>query len=140
MGTSLTDATLAKVVSNQLKKNTFPVDNNGIYLVLTSSDMNNVTLQGANLTVFCGIHGDFKYTAPNGAHYDLVYAFAAYPKTQDACGCLPIAGDTSPNGPSLDAIVSTISHELAEVQTDPFGYGWGVYDSDYPKYMYEVRL
>ena len=44
-GTQITDSTVTSIVSSVLNAGTFPVDDNGIYVVLTSSEVNDSTLK-----------------------------------------------------------------------------------------------
>ncbi|CAI7733542.1 unnamed protein product [Closterium sp. NIES-54] len=92
----------------------FPYDANGIYLLLTST---NIKVSGF-CTQYCGYHTmDLLNSKP--VAYSLVGHHGLCPGN---CG----AKQTSPNGkPWLDAMVSTIAHEIAEAATDPnASSGW----------------
>lgn len=84
-------------------------DPNGIYVVLTSSD---VKVSGFG-TSFCGWHS---YHSASGAKYSFVGDPAATP------GCL--AQTVGPNLAGADAMLSILMHELEETATDPQLNAW----------------
>ncbi|CAI7856302.1 unnamed protein product [Closterium sp. NIES-54] len=93
----------------------FPYDANGIYMVLTG---NNVDISGF-CKKFCGWHTMNRLGGSKPVAYALVGHHGLCP---EKCGAKP----TSPNGkPWLDAMVSTVAHEIAEAATDPdSSNGW----------------
>ncbi|CAI5482429.1 unnamed protein product [Closterium sp. Yama58-4] len=96
------------IMSNIGDGKPFPYDANGIYLILAG---NNVEIPGF-CTSFCAWHSmhllNWKPVA-----YSLVGHHGLCPTS---CG----VQQTSPNGkPWLDAMVSAIAHEIAEVATNP---------------------
>jgi len=112
-GKNLTNSmTVWSVVQNALNKALLPKDTNGIYLVLSSSDV----AQPGFCTQFCGWHsyyGSYKFS------------WVGIP----ASGCNCFAQYTSPNGnAAVDSAVSVIAHELMETATDPMINAW--YNSD----------
>ena len=94
-----------------------PTDENGVYFVLTSADVNETSGFCKN---YCGWHTSSKI---NG--HDIKYAFVGNPdRCPDACE----AQTTSPNGNAgADGMASIIAHELEEATTDPDLNAW--YDS-----------
>jgi Phosphate-induced protein 1 conserved region len=119
-GSSLSDSSIASIVSKALSSGALPADSNGVYFVLTAPG---VTETSGFLTQYCGWH---TYGTYNGAY--IQYAFVG-----DAAG--PSLGNcaaqtaSSPNGdPGVDAMVSVISHELEESASDPELNAW--YDSN----------
>ncbi|HXB20394.1 MAG TPA: hypothetical protein VNV88_03375 [Candidatus Solibacter sp.] len=113
-GTSLTNTRLTNIISRALTNNSLPTDPNGIYLVLTSS---NVSERGF-CTQFCGFH---THQTINGA--DIKWSFVG---NVDKCpsGC-EIQFPTSPNGDSgADGMANTLSHEIEEAISDPDLNAW----------------
>lgn len=87
-------------------------DPNAIYLVLTSSDINETS---GFLTQYCGWHNYSSST-------NLKYAFIGNPN-RNLAACT--AQSVSPNNnPAVDGMVSVIAHELIETVTDPQLNAW----------------
>src|SRR5581483_6585264 len=114
LGTTLSDAGVQGVVSAAISNNRLPKDANGVYFVLTSSD---VKESSGFLTQYCGWH-----THGTIVGSDIKYAFVGDPTLgMSACA----AQTTSPNGNApADAMVSVIAHELEESVTDPDLNAW----------------
>ncbi len=116
-GTRLRDAGVQKVVSNAISSGKLPNDTNGIYFVLTSSDVNETS---GFCTKYCGWH---THASINGS--DIKYSFVGNP---DRCPSACEAQTTSPNGDSgADGMASIMAHESEEAATDPDLNAW--YDS-----------
>jgi phosphate-induced protein 1 len=116
-GSRLRDADVLKVVTGAISANALPYDANGVYFVLTSSD---VTEQSGFCTRYCGWH-----TATSSSVGRIRYSFVG-----NANRCLNACAiqSTGPNGNAgVDAMVSVIAHELDEATTDPDLNAW--YDS-----------
>jgi Phosphate-induced protein 1 conserved region len=95
-----------------------PNDSNGIYLVLTSSDVTGKTAAGGFCQV-CGFHASF---ANPICGTDIKIAWAG-----NAAMCLSkcAAQTVSPNGNAgVDGMLDTVAHELAEATTDPDFTAW----------------
>lgn len=113
-GTSLGDAEIQSIVSDAIKSNALPSDENAVYVVLTSAD---VIETSGFCSQYCGWH---THGTIGGA--DIKYAFVGDP-AQCPSGCA--AQTTSPNGTlSGDAMASIIAHEFEEAVTDPDLNGW----------------
>lgn len=113
-GTRLSDRTLQSVVSSHLTSKSLPTDPNGVYLVLTSSD---VSESSGFCTKYCGFH---THATLNGA--DIKYAFVG---NVDRCPSGCEIQTTSPNGDSgADGMANTITHETEEAITDPDLNAW----------------
>jgi hypothetical protein len=117
--TSLSDAQILNIVTLALNNHAFGAspDPNGIYFVLTSSDVH----KSGFGTSYCGWHTHATYSGT-----DVKYSFVGDPSVQypSSCG----AQVTGPNGNSgADAMASVIAHELEEATTDPDLNAW--YDS-----------
>ncbi|MBS1708319.1 MAG: hypothetical protein JSS65_06300 [Armatimonadetes bacterium] len=110
---SLTDTKILNIVKSALSTGKFPYDSNGIYLVLTGS---NVTKSGF-CTQYCGWH---TRASING--FDIKYSFVGNPvKCPSSCA----AQSPGPNGSvGADGMVSIIAHEVEEAATDPDLNAW----------------
>lgn len=116
-GKNLTDAAVAGIVASAVQNGRLPKDPNGIYFVLTSSDVNETS---GLCRKYCGWH-DHK----NILGSDLKLAFIGNP---DRCADNCEIQSASPNGnPGADAMASIMVHETLETVTDPDLNAW--YDS-----------
>ena len=108
-GTSLSDAAILAIVQAQN-----PTDTNGVYFVMTSSDVNETS---GFCTQYCGWH-----THASIGGRDIKYAFVGNPaRCPSAC----TNGTTPPNGSvGADGAASIIAHELEEAATDPDLNAW----------------
>lgn len=112
-GTALTDANIQSIVADAINSGALPADTNGIYFVMTSSDVNE---SSGFCTQYCGWH---THGTINGQ--SLAYAFIG-----NAARCITscAAQSTSPNGNAgVDGMVSVTAHELEEATTDT-NAGW----------------
>src|SRR4051812_12636334 len=122
-GTELDVAAIQAIISDNLSQNRLPLDPNGIYLVIASSDV------GSTATGFCTpntppYHGTF---LRNGQA--VRYAFIG-----NAARCPGVAAPqffangvqlATPNGNlAADAMVSPAAHALTTTITDPFRSAW----------------
>jgi hypothetical protein len=111
-GTRLSDANILTIVNEAITSGALPGDANGVYFVLTSSD---VAERSGFCTQYCGWHtGAASSQTSNGR---VRYSFVG-----NAARCLNAcaAQTTSPNGNAgVDAMISVIAHELEEANTDP---------------------
>ncbi len=123
-GSRLSDRTVAAVVSNAINSGSLPKDGNGIYLVLSSSD---VSESSGFCSRYCGWH---TYGTLAGTY--IRYAFVGNSnRCLNACSIQTV----SPNGNAgVDGMVSVIAHELEETNTDPNLNAWfdanGAEDAD----------
>jgi hypothetical protein len=114
-GTSLTDANIKSVVMDAINSNALPSDTNGVYFVLTSSD---VTASSGFCTQYCGWHTHANIVG----HGDIKYSFVGNP---DRCPTSCAEQTTSPNSNAgADGMASIIAHELEEAVTDPDLNAW----------------
>lgn len=117
-GKRLSDSRVQAVVSNAISNGHLPKGTNGIYFVLTSSD---VSENSGFCSQYCGWRTDGTISG-----LDIKYAFVgnAY-RCVNACA----AQTVGPNGNAgVDGMVSVIAHELEESNTDPDLNAW--YDSN----------
>ena len=113
-GTRLSDSRVQTIVSSALSSGKLPYDNNGVYFVLTSS---NVSESSGFCSQYCGWH-----TRGTLAGRDIKYSFVG---NANRClsGCS--AQTISPNGNAgVDAMISVVAHELEETVTDPDLNAW----------------
>lgn len=117
LGTRLSDSRVQSVISSALSTGKLPYDYNGIYFLLTSS---NVSESSGFCTRYCGWH-----TYATMAGTNIKYSFVG---NANRClnGCA--AQTISPNGNAgVDGMISVIAHELEEAASDPQLNAW--YDS-----------
>src|SRR4051794_35543829 len=113
-GKSLSDSSVQTIVTNAISGGKLPKDTNGVYFVLTSSDVNETS---GFCTQYCGWH-----TSGSILGSDIKFAFVGNPAR-----CLSSCAEqtTSPNGDAgADGAASIISHELEEAATDPDLNAW----------------
>ena len=117
LGKKLTDAKVQTIVSNAISNNNLPNEANGIYFVLTSSD---ISERSGFCSRYCGWH-----TNASLAGTDIKYAFVG---NSDRCPFSCEMQTVSPNGDSgADGMASIMAHEAEEALTDPDLNAW--YDS-----------
>jgi hypothetical protein len=103
------------IVTSALSSHRLPVDNNGVYFVLTSADVN---INDGFCTQFCGWH---TYGSYNGTNIKFSFVGNAQ-RCNGSCGGL----GTTPNGNAgADDMASIIFHELSETVTDPLLNAYG---------------
>jgi len=111
-GNVLTDASVLSLVKAKAGTS---ADSNAIYLVLSSSEINE---SSGFLTSYCGWHS---FGSAGGK--TVKYAFIGNPNRNLAACSYQTAA--SPNGnPGVDAMASVIAHELEEIVTDPQLNAW----------------
>ena len=117
-GKKFGDRTLQAIVGNHLTNGDLPTDAGGVYLVLTSSDVNETS---GFCRTYCGFH---THATLNGA--DIKYAFIG---NVDKCPSGCEIQSTGPNSPSVgvggaDGMSNVITHETEEAITDPDLNAW----------------
>jgi hypothetical protein len=109
-GKNLSEAQIGTIVSKVISKGKLPSDTNGVYFVITTSDVN--VGNGAFCGFYCGWHTNAKF---NGD--DIKYSFVGNP---DRCPNSCEEQTQSPNNNSgADGIVNILAHELEESISDP---------------------
>jgi len=115
-GTSLTDAGVQGVVSDAISSGRLPKDANGVYFVLTSTDVNE---SSGFCTQYCGWH-----THGTVSGSDIKYSFVGNPERCPSA-CSAVASGPTPNGNlGADGMASIVAHELEEAVTDPDLNAW----------------
>jgi hypothetical protein len=112
-GTVLSDANIQSIVADAINGGSLPSDTNGIYFVMTSSDVNE---SSGFCTQYCGWH----------THGTIGGKSIAYAYIGNAARCITscAAQSTSPNGNAgVDGMISVSAHELEEATTDT-NAGW----------------
>jgi hypothetical protein len=114
-GSNLSDAGVLAAAEHAIAVGGLPKDSSGIYLVVTSSDVNETS---GFCTVYCGWHDHASYSG-----IDLKYGFIGNP---DRCpsACEFIVGNAPNGNAGADGMASIISHELDESVTDPDLNAW----------------
>ena len=116
-GKLLGDSDILSIVSGTISSRALPKDANGLYFVLTTSD---VGQSSGFCTKYCGWH-----TSAAIGGVDIKYAFVGNP---DRCPSACEMQIVSPNGDSgADGMASIMVHEASEAVTDPDLSAW--YDS-----------
>ncbi|HXC16662.1 MAG TPA: hypothetical protein VNV60_04400 [Holophagaceae bacterium] len=115
-GSALSDANIQQIVGDAINGGLGPAggDTNGIYFVLTSSDVNE---SSGFCTQYCGWH-----THGTLSGRDIKYAFVG-----NAARCITAcaAQSISPNGNAgVDGMVSVLAHECEEADTDADLNAW----------------
>src|SRR6478672_2115166 len=115
---NLSDTSLRTTVSNALNSGALPRDANGVYFVLTSSNINETS---GFCTQYCGFH-----THASLGGTDIKYSFVG---NVDRCPSGCEAQRTGPNSPAanvggIDGMANVISHELEEAISDPDLNAW----------------
>lgn len=107
-GTRLSDSGVLSVVSSAISSGKLPYDPNGVYFVLSSS---NVSESSGFCTRYCGWH-----TSGNTTSGHVRYSFVGNAnRCLNACA----AQTTGPNGNAgVDGMISVVAHELEETTTD----------------------
>jgi hypothetical protein len=113
--TSLTDNQIKTVVTNAISSGRLPYNANGVYFVITSS---NVTASSGFCTQYCGWH-----TTGTSTSGTIRYSYVGNAK-RCLSGCAA-QQTVSPNGnPGIDGSVSVLTHELEEATSDPDLNAW----------------
>jgi hypothetical protein len=115
--TRLRDADIQSIVNNAINSGRLPYDSNGVYFVVTSSNVNE---QSGFCTRYCGWHTYGNLTAGR-VRYSFVGNAA---RCLNACAAQSVSPN---NNPGIDGAISVLSHELEEATTDPDLNAW--YDS-----------
>lgn len=116
-GTVLDESKVQAIVSRAL--GTIAPDPNGVYFVLTSSDVNE-TSHGGFCVGHCGYHG---HATLGGT--DIKYAFIGDGGDRCPFQCEIMNFSASPNNNTgADEMASVIAHELSETVTDPHLDAW----------------
>lgn len=116
-GKKLSDNDIQAIVGSAISSRALPKDANGLYFVLTASD---VAETSGFCSKYCGWHSS---STIGGA--DIKFAFVGNP---DRCPSACEMQVMSPNGDSgADGMASIMAHEAAEAVTDPDLNAW--YDS-----------
>jgi len=118
-GKGLSDDDIRDIVADAITSGRLPKDTNGIYFVLTSADVSELSGFCSN---YCGWH---TYDKINNA--DIKFAFIGNP---DQCpsACTRLRYISPNDNVGADGMASIIAHELSESVTDPLINAW--YDKD----------
>jgi hypothetical protein len=113
-GTRLTDQTMLAVINHAITSHALPLDSNGVYVVLSSSD---VTETSGLCHTYCGFHGHTEISDT-----DIKYVFVG---NSDRCPGACEAQTVTPNGDSgADGMANVMAHETEESINDPDLNAW----------------
>jgi hypothetical protein len=115
---NLTDARVQTQVNNAITSGRLPRDTNGVYFVISSSNINETS---GFCTRYCGWH-----TAANLGGSDIKYSFVG---NADRCPSGCEIQSTGPNSAAvgqggIDGMANIMSHELEEAISDPDLNAW----------------
>jgi hypothetical protein len=114
LGKSLSDGSIVQIVTKVISAGMLPKDVNGIYFVMTTSDVNETSGFCAS---YCGWHN---HTSIAGT--DIKYGFIG---NSDRCPNTCEAQTVSPNNNSgADGMINTAAGELVEAISDPDLNAW----------------
>lgn len=126
LGKNIKRAQIANHVKNKIETKVFPIDSNGIYLVLTARDV--------IVERFCMGSCGFHNTIVVSPKHRVVYAHVGDPLVQCPGLCawpfsLPAYGPpgpalVAPNGVGADGMIMNIATVLAGAATNPFNTGY----------------
>jgi len=120
MGKNLSDSQVQQIVAKAITNHKLPDDPNGVYFVLTWTDVTESAFGGTFCSLFCGYHSPSTSIVRGET---IKYSFVGNAATQCPSGCVAskVLGDSSsPNGdPGADGVVNVLWHELSETVTDP---------------------
>ena len=105
---------VSDVVENALSTKALKTDPNGVYLVLTASNVNVADF----MTLLCAYHWAY-----DNAQTTIKYAFIGDAST-NLSQCAPQITNSPNSNPAADAMVSVLAHEFVEAVSDPFGTSW----------------
>lgn len=112
-GSTISDSGVQQAVAKKINNGTFPLDTNGLYFVITSSDVVNPGFCSS----FCGWH---THGTINGK--DIKYSWVGNPDR-----CITSCAQQSPgpnNNSGGDGLVNIIAHEMEEAISDPDLNAW----------------
>ena len=117
-GIAFADSGVQAIVVNAINNGGLPLDTNGVYFVLTSSDVNETS---GFCTTYCGWHTHASLSTSKGSG-DIKYSFVGNP---DRCPSACEAQTTSPNNDSGgDGMANIVAHEQEEAISDPDLNAW----------------
>jgi hypothetical protein len=117
-GTSLTDTNVNTIISNQIKSGKLPYDANGVYIMISSSEV----FESGFCSSDCGWHSA---AYVSGTSQIMKYGWVGDATVQCPSACTEFANTISPNGnKSADSVISILAHEIAESVSDPYLNAW----------------
>jgi hypothetical protein len=117
LGKDLRGEAIPQIIRSQVEQGTLPQDSKGIYVVLTSSDVQEeISLGDARFcSEYCGYHMVSNFSTGERFYYAMIGN-----ARQCMSGCGGYNSWRALNGDAtIDAMTSVIAHEIAEVVSDP---------------------
>jgi hypothetical protein len=122
VGPSLYTADVPSVLGNEIANGNIPWDEQGIYYVFTSAEVN--VDDGLYCGEWCGIHFSEPITVDGGSD-TLHYAVTGDLGACTNCNAYPPGMATANGSLTADSMVSVMAHEFSESATDPNPWsGW----------------
>jgi hypothetical protein len=117
-GSVLTDDDIGCILQDGVTSEKLPADPNGVYMIIASADVDETS---GLCSYYCGFHGYQPVSLPN-----LTNIIGTFQGNANRCPslCSWTKVSATPNNPSTDGMVTTLSHELFESVTDPLGTSW----------------
>ena len=112
-GKRLENENVLQIIQNQIDLGAIPEKYSALYFVLTSSDVDEVFQEEILGRDYCGYH----YTGILKSTQKIFYSVVGHPARFK--GCIDSITNSTPNGPAIDSMASTIAHELVEAVSDP---------------------
>jgi hypothetical protein len=113
---TLTDGAVTELLAVELRSGAIAYEEEAIYVVYTPP-------HHAAGDAECGYHSYVTVTL-DGVKHKAIYAVVPY-LPDPSCGV-----DVTVNGLAIDAMTTTVSHEVAEAATDPYLNAWGGFDGN----------
>jgi hypothetical protein len=120
---SLNDNDVENIVANAISNGALPLDDNGVYFVLTSKEIKETS---GFCTQYCAWHTHGAISDDKGINHDIKYGFIGDPEQcPSACTVFNMTTIKPPNGDlAADSMANLIAHELAEATTDSDLNAW----------------
>ncbi len=113
-GTTIQKSDVLSIVTRAITNQQLPLDSSGLYFVLTSSDIQEVS---GFCTAYCGWHNSAMIQ-----NTTIKYAFVGNPeRCPNACAAQSVSLN---NNPGADAMANIVVHEIDKMVTNPNGDGW----------------
>ncbi|CAF3926990.1 unnamed protein product, partial [Rotaria sp. Silwood1] len=122
-GTTLSKNSIPNTLTTLIQAGSIPNDPNGIYLWLNSAEIDETNVFDQSLIKdYCGYH---YYFSIEGTNYIYAVTGDLARSTDNGCSKIDANPNGTPNGDrGIDAMMSTVAHELAEAITDPYVNSW----------------
>ena len=120
-GPDLSGTAIGDLIQKYVDNKTLPEDENGIYFVLSTPDVKETIRSDLGEASFCSDYCGYHISSLLESGKRVQYGFVGNPSTQCPKSCIPPENrSNSPNKDvGIDALLSTLAHEITEAITDP---------------------